>query len=54
MSLTGFYKNKQEKQLGYPASKYLYVYELEKAMCKQRLANMFARTELERIIDEVC
>ena len=54
MTLTGFYNNKQEKTIGYPASKYLYNYELEKAMAKQRLTNMFKRTELQRIIDEVC
>jgi hypothetical protein len=54
MSLTGFYQNKQEKQLSYPASKYLYNYLLETAMAKQRLTNMFARTEIDRVVDEVC
>ena len=32
----------------------LYNYKLEYGLAKQRLQKMFARTEVERMVDEVC
>jgi len=55
MSLTGFYLNKQPDKLNWIYSRRaLYNYKLEAGLAKQRLQKMFARTEVERVIDEVC
>lgn len=55
MSLYGFYENKQPVTLNWAYSRRaLYNYKLAHGLALQRLNKMFARTEVDRIVDEVC
>ena len=57
MSLYSFLESgrKYDDKLNWVLSrKRLYEYKLAAGLAKQRLQNKFARTETERIVDEVC